>query len=382
MIKLKGITWDHPRGYDSIVAATEVFHQMTHDIKVEWQVRSLKEFGDLPIEGLCDQFDLLMIDHPFVGEAHVNELLIPMEELLTREFLHEQSNKHIGESYSSYTYKNTQYALPIDAAAQFSAFNCNVLSDQSIPMDWDEYLDMMLDPDFRKKVLWPLCPTDLWCSFLTLSSQIAETKNRTVFDENGLQKEVTHQALDFLRQATQGIPEHCWSMNPIEVLEHIDGSAEYAFAPLLFGYSNYGRIDQNTIVFTEALNFEQKSPSAIMGGVGIAVSSKTTHRIQIAEYLKFIMQDEILSGVYFDAGGQPSLTSVWESTNHNKASADFFRNTESTMKNAYIRPTIPGFNDFQEKASQFLHENFHSTPSIYLITRMNEFYSDRCLNLK
>ncbi len=38
------------------------------DVRITWQTRSLREaFGDFPIQKLAETYDLLIIDHPFVG---------------------------------------------------------------------------------------------------------------------------------------------------------------------------------------------------------------------------------------------------------------------------------------------------------------------------
>ena len=44
MIKLKGITWDHARGYDPLIASSELYFK-EKGIQVEWQKRSLLMTG-------------------------------------------------------------------------------------------------------------------------------------------------------------------------------------------------------------------------------------------------------------------------------------------------------------------------------------------------
>ncbi|NND79122.1 MAG: carbohydrate ABC transporter substrate-binding protein, partial [Maribacter sp.] len=69
-IQLKGIAWDHPRGYEPLVALSNRFMQSHPDLKIKWDIRSLKEFGDMPIEDLIEAYDLITIDHPYMGQAH------------------------------------------------------------------------------------------------------------------------------------------------------------------------------------------------------------------------------------------------------------------------------------------------------------------------
>lgn len=69
MTKLKGITWNHSRGFTSVVATAQRFCEINPGVEIEWEKRSLQEFADAPIQHLADQYDLLIIDHPWAGFA-------------------------------------------------------------------------------------------------------------------------------------------------------------------------------------------------------------------------------------------------------------------------------------------------------------------------
>ena len=50
MITLKGMTWDHSRGYDPMIATSKVFAKKHNNkIAIEWDKRSLQEFADLSL---------------------------------------------------------------------------------------------------------------------------------------------------------------------------------------------------------------------------------------------------------------------------------------------------------------------------------------------
>lgn len=46
-ITLKGIAWDHPRGYDPLQATSKAFAELYQGVSIKWNIRSLKEFGDM-----------------------------------------------------------------------------------------------------------------------------------------------------------------------------------------------------------------------------------------------------------------------------------------------------------------------------------------------
>ena len=81
-ITLTGITWNHTRGYLPMVATAQRFSELHPDIEIVWHKRSLQEFADYPIERLVERFDLLVIDHPFAGQAAAQNVLLPLDEHL------------------------------------------------------------------------------------------------------------------------------------------------------------------------------------------------------------------------------------------------------------------------------------------------------------
>ncbi len=89
--RLTGITWNHTRGFLPMVATAQRFAEIHPGIEVIWQKRSLQAFGDQPLEELAPQFDLLVIDHPFVGYAAANAVLLPLDMYLPMEFLADQA---------------------------------------------------------------------------------------------------------------------------------------------------------------------------------------------------------------------------------------------------------------------------------------------------
>ncbi|MFP3747915.1 carbohydrate ABC transporter substrate-binding protein, partial [Achromobacter sp. SIMBA_011] len=61
------MTWDHPRGYDCVVAAAAAYRAQT-GIEVQWDKRSLQAFADAPILDLAARYDFIVLDHPHVGQ--------------------------------------------------------------------------------------------------------------------------------------------------------------------------------------------------------------------------------------------------------------------------------------------------------------------------
>jgi len=46
---LRGIAWDHTRGFVPMVATAQRFHELHPEIEIRWEKRSLQAFADAPI---------------------------------------------------------------------------------------------------------------------------------------------------------------------------------------------------------------------------------------------------------------------------------------------------------------------------------------------
>src|SRR5690242_19544496 len=121
-IVLRGITWNHTRGYLPLVATAQRFEELHPDVSIEWHRRSLQAFADAPIEELAKHFDLLVVDHPFAGRAAVGDVLLALDEHLPAAFLADQAANSVGASYPSYCYGEHLWALPIDAATPVASW--------------------------------------------------------------------------------------------------------------------------------------------------------------------------------------------------------------------------------------------------------------------
>jgi len=117
---LRGLTWDHPRGYvvlDALAADAAASGQAG---AVRWDRQSLEGFESRPLRTIADDYDLVVLDHPGLGEAVRDGALLPLGTLLSAAELAATEAVSAGRSFASYRLAGQQWALPIDAAAQVS----------------------------------------------------------------------------------------------------------------------------------------------------------------------------------------------------------------------------------------------------------------------
>src|SRR5918997_2135146 len=128
-IELRGISWDHPRGHDCMVATANAYATLQPEVRIVWETRSLQDFADFPVQKLAETYDLLVIDHPFVGFAAADGCLLPLNEHIDAEVLADQAANSVGPSHRSYIYGGHQWALATDAAGHVSAYRPDLLAE-------------------------------------------------------------------------------------------------------------------------------------------------------------------------------------------------------------------------------------------------------------
>lgn len=175
-LRLKGITWGHSRGFLPMVATAQRFAESHPEIRIDWEIRSLQEFADSPIERLAKRYDLLVIDHPFSGHAAAEEILAPIDEWIDKEFLEEQRAQSVGSSHSSYLYGGHQWALAIDAATPISGWRPDLLERNHAqpPKIWKELLALAE----QGLVALPAIPVDSLMHFYMLCTGLGEFPSR------------------------------------------------------------------------------------------------------------------------------------------------------------------------------------------------------------
>src|SRR5262245_5475444 len=138
-IALKGMTWSHPRGYDPMVACSTLWQKQT-GVTVTWDQRSLQDFESFSVETLARAYDLIVIDHPHVGQITAENCLAPLDLPGREPELAALKHGSVGQSYQSYNWQGRQWGFPIDAATQVQAWRPDRL-DKPLTR-WDDVLDL------------------------------------------------------------------------------------------------------------------------------------------------------------------------------------------------------------------------------------------------
>ena len=350
---MKGLTWDHPRGYAPLLAGAREYEELYPDIRIHWDRRSLREFGEAPIEHYVGNYDLLIVDHPFVGFAAAHEVLVDLAPHLSDAEKLGFAEDSVGPSWPSYWYRGGLWALPIDAATQVASFRPDLLAKFacSAPKTFEQVLELAREVRHRGQfVIVPACPTDAISLFFTLSANLGYPVEEE--SENFVAASAARELLSRLHELIALAHPHSVDWNPIQVYEFMVSSSEAVYCPYGFGYSNYSRGERSPrLNFTNAPAAGLRGCAGTMlGGTGVAVSQHSDHRAPAITYVKWLVSLEHQRGTYFRSGGQPASLTAWTDARVDAAAGGFFSGTLPTLQSAYLRPRFEGFVRFFEAA--------------------------------
>lgn len=373
-IVMNGITWGHSRGITPLLAVSQRYSELHPDVEIRWTKRTLQEFADFPIEKLTTGYDLLIIDHPWVGCAAATNCVLPLNEYLPAEYLHDQAKHSVGLSHPSYNYSGKQWALAIDAATPAASYRKDLL--QYPPESWEEVLELAK----KGKVAVPAIPIDLLMNFYTFC--IANGKEPFQSEEEVIDEATGIMAIETMKQLYSLVDRKMFSCNPIAVAELMSSTNNYWYCPFAYGYSNYSRkgYAKHLLHYADVVSFNGKKLRTTIGGTGLAVSAFSPHKEIAVDFAKLIVSGECQRTMYVQHGGQPGHRSAWWDADANRITNNYFENILPVMDNGYMRPRYNGYLFFQDHAGDPLQKCLmNDGDPLQALNEINELYRQSIL---
>jgi multiple sugar transport system substrate-binding protein len=364
---LRGLTWDHPRGYRPLQA----FAAHCPAAGVSWDRQPLAAFEAKPIAELARSYDLMIIDHPGLGAAIAAQAIQPLDQLVPAGLLAEWQSASVGPTWASYTVPSTtgpgttgpgttgpgttgasttgsgqQWAVPIDAATQVSVFRPDRLD--AAPRDWAEV------PALARRHRTALCLGGPH-AFLTLLAMCASA-GPADRDELFRPRDAAA-ALDILRAVWADADQEISTGDPVTVHEAMSAGSGPAYCPLAYGYASYARpaAGRRALAWADAPTFGSPRPGSVLGGTGLAVSAP--RRPDPAEVLRFLtafLAPDVQGGLVPAQGGQPALAAAWDSDGLDQAWGRYYSSTRRSLDAAWVRPRADGWIALQDHASELV----------------------------
>lgn len=355
-VRLRGITWDHSRGYLPMVATTQRFEEIHPGVRIAWEKHSLKDFEDFPLEQLAADYDLVVLDHPSIPRLARAGVLRALDEHLPADFLADQASQTVGASHASYRIDGHQWGLATDAATPVAFWRPDLLAAHglTVPATWDE-VRALAQAGF---VEIPAAPINCLMNFYSLCLAAGETPFAT--PPRVVSRAVGQQAIDTLRALIGLCDPGCLGRNPIGSHNLVASAANtrVAYCPLAYGYSNYARdgYADHRLNAGDVPSLWGRSLQTTLGGAGLALFAGRPHREITLAYATFVASPTTQRTLYTHAGGQPGHRSAWTDATNNALTQNYFAATLPVLDRAYLRPQFAGYIAFQAAASDVLHE--------------------------
>lgn len=363
MTAYRGLTWDHPRGTNALRAAAQSFSADGPDT-LTWDVHPLEGFESAPIETLAAAYDLIVLDHPHLGDALVHDCLRPLDDLFGPDELDAWADASVGPSFTSYTLAGRTWALPLDAATQVSARRADILP--TAPTTWAETIELARDSG---RVAPSLAGPHAFLTLCSIARGLDAAEPVALFARPALQE-----AFAILRALAAHAPTWALELNPIGLLERMSASDDLVYVPLVFGYVNYAT-GPRPVAFGAPPSGGCRSGSTL-GGTGIALTCRTEPSDALLAHLRWLMSAQAQRDFIPDHDGQPSARAFWTSDAVDAAAGGFYRDTLATIEDAWVRPRFPGFVQFQSEASALLRDAIaHADDADATIDRLQQLFT-------
>jgi multiple sugar transport system substrate-binding protein len=380
-IILNGITWGHSRGITPLLAVSQRYTELHPEVEIRWSKRSLQEFADYPIEKLTEQYDLLIIDHPWVGCAAATNCVLPLNEYLPPDYMKDQATHSVGFSHGSYNYGDKQWALAIDAATPAASFRKDLLdkNNVAVPQTWDELINLAK----KGKVAVPAIPIDMLMNFYSFC--IAHGKEPFQDEDEVIDTETGVKAISSMKELYSLVHKEMFEFNPIAVAELMSATDDYWYCPFAYCYSNYSRpgYAKNLLEYSDVVSFRSAPLRTTIGGTGLSVSSFSKQKAAALDFAAMVVSAGCQQTMYVQNGGQPGHRLAWLNEDANQVTNNFFKKLLPVMDNGYMRPRYNGYLHFQDHAGLPLQQCVkQNTDPVAALKQMNEIYQQSLVHKK
>jgi multiple sugar transport system substrate-binding protein len=342
-MSFRGVTWDHPRGRAALEAAAALSTERG-GVRITWDARSLEQFEEQPIDEIAETYDLVVLDHPHLGEAIRDGALLPLDKVLPQELLDDLATNSVGPSFTSYRIDGRLWGLPLDAATQVAA----VLTERvpEVPTTWSRVLELAR----REPVALSLSGPHAFLTFASMCAAFGEAVGAS--DDELVSRSTAAEVLEVLGELARRAPREAHTQSPIGLLERMSTDADISYIPLVYGYVNYS---SRRLAFNDAPTRWPGGPiGSTVGGTGLAITRRCNVTGELIAHLAWLLGVDAQERFIPEHDGQPSRRTAWLNPAVDAAANGFYAGTLRTMEGATVRPRYDGFIAFQAAAAAII----------------------------
>lgn len=349
--RLRGVTWGHRRAIDPLIAATRAYEAQTGRPGADWAVRDLRAFEHQPLAEALAECELLVFDHPFIGEIAQSGLFLPLDD-----YVKQPDAYFAGPSLSTYRWQGKLWGAPVDAATMNAVYRSDLMAkvDCEPPSTWPEVV--ALGERLRRKGLWLGLANGDHHGFLAAGTLMHNRgKGWSSSPEGGLSfdLEAFREALDVLLSIHAYAHPLSAELNSIGLHDLMTESDEVAYCPLTYGYATYGEADYGA----RRLSFgpfpglvAPFEAGTLIGGAAVGVAAHCGDQAAAMNYLSFLMEGATQDEIFGRHHGQPATASAWKDPVLDERFNGYFSGVAGTLRTAAMRPRFRGYGVFERQA--------------------------------
>ncbi len=358
--KLRGMTWNHRRAVDPLLAIEPLFEQQHPDIEVEWSTQPLSGFEYAPVPELARNYDLMVLDHPFCGAIAASQCLLPVDEVIAAS----GGDRYVGPSLASYIYQGRCWAVPIDAACQVAVSRPDLMSALGAkpPSDWRGLLELGA---LARRRQWSLAVglrgVHSLMTFFTLAANLG--RPCSVDPKQPLiDREAARVVLDHMRQLVAFCPPEVFDWSSIDLHDIMATRDDLVFCPAVYTYATYAESDHKHPLRFHDFPGPNGPAGSTIGGTGLGLSAHCKAPEAVLAYARFCARPET-QRIFAEHHGQPARREVWNDPAIDARFGGCYSATLRTMEQCWTRPRFDGYHAFQAKGGDLIEQHLRGAMS-------------------
>jgi multiple sugar transport system substrate-binding protein len=347
---LTGIAWDHRRAIDPLTATTALFAHYRPDVRIAWEKRPLSGFEFTSVDELAARYDLIILDHPFMGSVAESGSLLPVDDIVAG-----MEARFVGPSLTSYRMRASTWAVPVDAATQVQVVRPDLLDrlGAAPPSDWAGLIALgrAAKPKGLKLAIG-LAGVHSLMSFFTLCANLG-TPCADGPDQEFCDLPAARHALSLMAQLLEFCPPDVLDWNSIDLHDQMVARDDLVACPAVYCYATYAEADIRRPLRFHDFPGPNGPAGTTLGGTGLAISARCSQPEAARAYARFVAdaQTQVRFGHHH---GQPARIEAWDDPDLDAIFGGCFRSTRQTLEGAWIRPRYNGYLSFQETAGPLI----------------------------
>jgi multiple sugar transport system substrate-binding protein len=351
---IRGMAWAHRRAVDPLVAASAAYQRIRPALQIDWDARPLHGFEFTPVAELARAYDLIVLDHPFMGEAAQSRCLLPLGPAVPGL----GDADFIGPSLATYRYTDEVWAVPVDAACQTAAYRPDLLDRIGTPVPRSLPEVLALGERARASGLRLAIALKGVHALMTLFTLCAAQGRPCGGDPQAAfaDAEAARQALEWIGALLEHCPPAALDWNSIALHEAMVARDDLVYCPLVYCYLTYAEADmRRPLRFADlpAAAAGGEPRGSTVGGAGIAVSASTQTRDAALGFLGFLATPDAQL-LFAQHHGQPAHADAWRDERIDSRFGGAFSAIRRTMELSWVRPRWPGYLTLQAEGGRLI----------------------------